>query len=711
VLADLRRLPGVERLDLRGLTLDESVELVQSVAGHELDDDGLQLARQAFSETEGNPLFLGEVLRHFVETAAVSLVDGRWHVNDPARIDVPQGVRDVIGKRLSRLSNEANRLLDVAAVIGRDFDLELLAQISDLDDNTILDVLDEACRSRVIEEAGHDRFRFFHAMVKETLYAELSSARRRRLHESVLHALEKLRPDDAVALAHHAVEAGPVGGDTSTAVAHLLSAADQASDSRDIAGAEGFYRQAIELIDAGDPDPHRRAEAACGLGEAQRDLGNPGFRETLLDATRAALALGRTDLAARAAIANFRGTSSVINDVDTERVEVLEAVLTACGDARTADVALVGATLAEETTYDHSGSAERRLALADRSIEIARELGDPAVLADVLLRTARTQLVPDRAATAPPVMAEAVALADRVGDPFLAVMTRIFANAACLGVGDIATARRYIAEGLELARTDGPPTALAASMANWIQYHLYDGELDEAAALNERFLTMATEIGMVDAEQWWAANTLAIEYARGAAGDLADAAGEFSDRYGEAAAWRTLHATLLALAGRLDEAREVVDAFDLRRPEAFPVDDFTLLAQSYLGYVALLTEDGELGRATEAVLRPHQDLWANVDIFTNGPITAMLASAVGAQGRYDEAEDLFARADSLLAERGLHLVRNPIAWYRVLSLLHSEDAGHHDRARAVMSEVTARTSAAGLDRLTAKFEELRATPG
>uniref|UniRef100_UPI0037CB6645 ATP-binding protein n=1 Tax=Nocardioides terrisoli TaxID=3388267 RepID=UPI0037CB6645 len=711
VLADLRRLPGVERMDLRGLSLEESVALVQSVAGHELDDDGLRLARLAFDETEGNPLFVGEVLRHFVETATVSLVDGRWQVTDPGQIDVPEGVRDVIGRRLGRLSEEANRLLSVAAVIGRDFDLELVAQVSDIDDNTILDALDDACRSRVIEEAGRDRFRFFHAMIKETLYAELSSARRRRLHEAVLHALEKLRPDDAVALAHHAVEAGPIGGDSSAAVAHLLSAAGQASDSRDIAGAEGFYRQAIELIDAGAPDPHRRAEATCGLGEAQRDLGNPEFRQTLLDTTREALELGRRDLAARAALANFRGTSSVINDVDAERVEALEAVLASYGDERNAEAALLGATLAEETTYDHTVPVERRLALADRSIEIARQLGDPAVLSDVLLRAARTQLVPDRAAGAPPLMAEAVRLADQVGDPFLAVMTRVFANAAYLGVGDIASARRYTAEGLELARTDCPPAALTASMANWVQYHLYDGELDEAASLNDRFLTLATEIGMVDAEQWWAANTLAIQYARGTAEDLADAAGEFADRYGEAAAWRCLHATLLCMAGRIAEALEIVDTFGLRRPDAFPVDDFTLLSQSYLGYVALVIDDVELGRAVEAVLRPHQDLWANVDIFTNGPISAMLAAAVGAQGRYGEADELFGRADALLDERGLHPIRNPIAWYRALSLLRSPDAEHHARAEVVIGDAIERTAAAGLDRFTAKFEALREEPG
>jgi hypothetical protein len=135
-----------------------------------------------------------------------------------------------------------------------------------------------------------------------------------------------------------------------------------------------------------------------------------------------------------------------------------------------------------------------------------------------------------------------------------------------------------------------------------------------------------------------------------------------------------------------------------------------LLAQSYLGYVALLTEDEGLGRATEAVLRPHEELWANVDIFTNGPIVAMLAGAVAAQRRFVEADALFVRADTLLHERGLELHRNPMACYRGMSLLRSLDAEHHDRAAQVIRDAIGRTKAAGLDRLTARFEALSASP-
>jgi hypothetical protein len=125
--------------------------------------------------------------------------------------------------------------------------------------------------------------------------------------------------------------------------------------------------------------------------------------------------------------------------------------------------------------------------------------------------------------------------------------------------------------------------------------------------------------------------------------------------------------------------------------------------------VALATEDGELGRATEAVLRPHEHLWANVDIFTNGPILAPLAAALGAQERYDDADALFVRADTLLADRGLQLHRNPVAWYRAVSLLRSADAEHRDRAQAVIRDAIERTSAAGLDRFTARFEALAAS--
>jgi tetratricopeptide (TPR) repeat protein/DNA polymerase III delta prime subunit len=706
VLADLRRVPGVERLDLQGLDLDETIQLVQNVAGHELDDDARQLAEAAYSETEGNPLFMGEVLRHFVETATVQLVDGRWQVNDPGQIEVPEGVRDVLGRRLGRLSETANRVLSVAAVIGRDFDLELLGQVSDADDNALLDALDEASRARIVEETGRDRFRFFHAMIKETLYGELTSARRRRLHQTVLEVLEKLRPYDAAALAYHAVEAGPLGGDLSVAVGHLLGAATQSAASSDLASAETYYRQAIELIDAGDPDPVRRIEATCGLGAAQRDQSNPAFRETLLDATRAALALERPDLAAGAAVANFRGVTSVINAVDRERVDALEATLSAYRGEGTADEALLLATLAAEINYDPAVSLERRLDIADRAVQVARGLGDPRVLAEVILRSARANLIPDRAERGLALTEEAVALADEVGDPTLSAIGRIFHQVACSMTGDIHGGRRCIAEALQIAEKDGPPLIHALSRSNWGQYLLYDGRVRDGAAHNDEALGYAQQIGIADAEQWWGAVSMAIAYLDGQFGDMADAAGAFADQYPDAAAWRGTHAWCLVEAGRIDEAREVIERYRVNRPEEYRIDEFSLPGWTYCAMLALRLNDPEIGAAAEALLRPYAHLWINLQVFCFGPVTWALAAAVAAQGRHDEAEELFERTDALFAEQGIQVVRKWVWFDRAMSLARSSDPDHRRRARALARQCAEQAVADGMPLARQRFDAL-----
>lgn len=706
VLADLRRVEGTERVDLRGLNLDESVALVETVAGHELDDNGLQLAEAAFAETEGNPLFMGEVLRHFVETAAVSLVDGRWHVTDPGQVEVPEGVRDVIGRRLSRLSEPANRVLAVAAVIGREFDLDLLSQVSDVGDEVLLDALDEASRARLVDETGPDRYRFFHAMVKETLYSELTSARRRRLHQMVLEVLEKLRPHDAVALAFHAVEAGPVGGDTTIAVGHLLDAAGQASDSRDLPGAESYYLQAIEMIDTGHPDPQRRLEATCGLGEAQRDQSNPAFRQTLLEATHAALALGRLDLAARAAIANFRGTTSAVNEVDRERIEALGLTLDAFERERSSDVAVLAATLVAEINYDPDASMEYRLELTDLSIDIARELGDPRIITEVIIRTARMHLLPERAAAGVSLVTEALRLADQVGDPTIRAISRVFAHVSYSIMGDLERAERCIAEGVGIAQADCPPFVLALCRANAVQYLAYHGQLAEAVATNDELLGFYQQIGVPDGEQWWGATAMTIALLQGTAGDFADPAGEFADRYPTASAWRCTHALALAEGGRLDESRDVIERHALNRPERFLVDEFIASSWGYLGLLALRLDDPRLGAAAEALLGPYERLWVCVQIYNWGPITGMLAAAVAAQGRFDEADALFSRTDDLLAQRGLTLHRNLLALDRATALSRSDSPTHRELARDLAAAGADQSRQFGLDRLGQRFDNL-----
>ena len=132
VLADLRREEGVERLALRGLGEHEVRSIVEAVVGHELDAIGQELAREIAEETDGNPFFVGEILRHLSESGAlVQGADGRWELaHGLEELGLPQSVREVVGRRVDRLGEDCRAVLSAAAVIGRDFDLDLLACVT-----------------------------------------------------------------------------------------------------------------------------------------------------------------------------------------------------------------------------------------------------------------------------------------------------------------------------------------------------------------------------------------------------------------------------------------------------------------------------------------------------------------------------------------------------------------------------------------------------
>src|SRR5205814_6359245 len=127
------------------------------------DDRVHAVARAVWSETEGNPFFVREVMRSLVETGAVFQRDGRW-TSDLAVDDlpIPEGVREVIGRRLGRLSEQANLVLSVASVVGAEVDLDLLVAVTGLDEDAVVDALDAAVHAHLIDEAGVGRWRFAH---------------------------------------------------------------------------------------------------------------------------------------------------------------------------------------------------------------------------------------------------------------------------------------------------------------------------------------------------------------------------------------------------------------------------------------------------------------------------------------------------------------------------------------------------------------------
>ncbi len=214
MLSDLRRDPRVERLVVRGLEQHAIGALLRDRAGHDAPPEFVNALHE---ETDGNPFFAEEVVNHLVETGAIFQRDGVWTTDRAlADLGLPEGVRDVVGRRLSRLSDATNDLLSVAAVAGREFDLSTVAAAAGVAPAVAAVAFDEAVTPGLLREVSHapGTLAFAHTLVRQTLLEEISGPRRAHLHWRVGEAMAASGKAPLGAVAHHLCE-GVLAGDPS----------------------------------------------------------------------------------------------------------------------------------------------------------------------------------------------------------------------------------------------------------------------------------------------------------------------------------------------------------------------------------------------------------------------------------------------------------------------------------------------------------------
>jgi DNA-binding SARP family transcriptional activator len=246
-LARLNQDGLLERLPLPGLDCQEVDELVRELAGA-TPSAGVTAAVHA--ETEGNPFFVGEIARHLGEDVAAH------------RLQLPESVRELIERRLSRLGEPCLRLLTVAALIGREFELAPLERASELEPDALDEALDEALHAGLIVELPglEDRLAFTHTLIRRTIADRLTRSRRRRIHARVAEALEgaSRRKDVETWVAYHLCEAGPAG-DPDRAVDFAARAAERATKRLAYAEAVQLYTRALPLLPREDPRRRKMA--------------------------------------------------------------------------------------------------------------------------------------------------------------------------------------------------------------------------------------------------------------------------------------------------------------------------------------------------------------------------------------------------------------------------------------------------------------------
>ncbi|WP_156687475.1 BTAD domain-containing putative transcriptional regulator [Mycobacterium sp. Marseille-P9652] len=357
MLADLHRDGTAHRLQLSGLA-EEDVSAYVAEAGYNDDD----LARALASVTGGNPFFLIEALRHVDESG------GRWD-----QTTLPQGVREAVTRRLTRLAPETNKALAAAAVVGSRFGLELVERVVGDD---LVDAFDEAAKAGIVIEEPGGRYRFNHALVRQSLLAELPSVRRMRLHQRIATTLENEpgADDELLAeLAYHYFECA-WAGNAAKAVEYCRRAADQAMVRLAYEGAAELYDRALHALEEIDEDLPDRGDqtaalliARCEALLAAGDVASAAGAVSQLQSQTA----GSARLAAWAT--SFDGQLSML--VHPERLdEILAAVSSAA------------ATLAE--LDDPAGEAKAHTVRAGCLARLGR-VGDCEVALDDALTAAR----------------------------------------------------------------------------------------------------------------------------------------------------------------------------------------------------------------------------------------------------------------------------------------------------------------------------------
>jgi class 3 adenylate cyclase len=660
LLADLRREAGIERLALRGLDADAVASIMAEAAGHPMSERGLALAREITAETDGNPFFAGEILRHLAESGALAQgVDGRWELQGGLEeLGLPQSVREVVHRRVERLGEHARGVLSSAAVIGREFDLDLLVRVVREDDDELIDLLDAAVEASLLQERA-DRvggFGFAHNLITHTLYDALGASRRARLHRRVAEALEDLcgeDPGDRVAeLARHWTAAtAPV--EPGKAIAYSRRAGERALAELAPDEAARWFGQALELTGR-DPagDDADRCELAIRLGEAERQAGRPCFRETLLDAARLADRLDDPDRLARAALANNRGFASAFGTVDAERVAVLERALQRDPGTDPARAARLLTLEAMELQFDPDHV--RRRALADRGLALARQAGDPRALVYVLRDHFHAVWSADTLATRRRTAEEMTTLAEAAGDPLARFWALDRTLHAAVESGRMARAAEAGADLVDLAAELGQPVLrwhASSSVAGLAQLR---GELDEAERLTEVAVHLGRHAGEeADAVVVHLGQLCVVRVEQGRAAEVVELLEQAAAHNPGIPAFQAGLAATLCEVGRGPDA-----AVHLERAAA---DGFASVARDQIHSTALATwawTAGELGSASAA--GPLYDRivpWRELVVWNGsngyGSAEHWLGLLAATLGSHDRAREHFAAASALHEREGL----------------------------------------------------------
>jgi tetratricopeptide (TPR) repeat protein len=686
-------------LPLGPLGRGDVAQLVAAAAGPQPDDALVDLVERA---GEGNPLFLGELLRLLTTPG-----EAGHGLRPGARLPVPDTVKEVIGRRIARLPPETRAALGAASVVGRAFTTGVAAQVAGLLPAALERNLGEAEQTGLLLAPAPGRWRFAHVLMREVLYRDLDPARRTEAHLAVAGALEAspLRHEAIAEIAHHRLTALPLG-DVGAAAAAARAAAARAMAMLAFEDAAASLERAREVLEA-LPAP-RDDRALCELtllaalarmrgGDVERG------RRSCLEAAAEARRLGSGDLLARAALGY--GAEVILAVSDPTLVALLEEALAmlpaGAGGLRAQCLARLAAA------RQPADNPEEPLVMARQAVAMARALGDDEVLRPVLAAagSALADYAPpvERA----PVSEELARLAGAAGDRPLVLRAQARLVIDYFEMGALDRCARAIEAYEALAREFRQPRHLWPGRLMRSMLASTEGRFDEAERIAEEAQAIAPDAPMFRLAAVWRRVGHALLCER--EGELAQAERGLPTMFDIALFTPFAEdfvnlslASLRARAGDRDSARRhlmaVPPASHFYRYEygvmTTAAEAVVLVADQALAalvYERLAAAKRCLGSGGSVGM----SCWGVVD-----GARAMLAQLLG---RRAEAAELFQTALAVVAPSGARPVLAQLQHRYAEFLRTSADPAERARAEGMAAEALALAEALGLRLLAARL--------
>ena len=660
--------------------------------------------------TEGNPFFLSEIVRLLAAEGPGKGAGGT------AAFRIPDGVRAAIKRRLAMVSEATRNALGVAAVAGRDFDLATIREACALPIESLLAALDEAEAGGLVT-TRHDQmggYRFSHALIPETLYADLSKPAARELHLRIAQTLETLDRSNLepqlAKLAYHYAAALP-SGPLDKAIAYARREHSTRRRCSPMKTRRGCTRWQSPRSNSRIPPTERmRCEMLLepGRGALRRGAVRSRADRPLHARRRARRQIGSAEDMARAAL-GFGMPPSTPDRADHDLIAMLEQARDALGGSDSALHAMILARMSVEYFWAHDS---HRAELSRQAVEIARRAGDSAALLYVLYARHTAVWEPDNLEERLAIASEIIALAGHTGNRRWALKVwglgaHYMRFADLLEAGDIASVDREIAQYARLAtelRQDlGYEELIRATRA------LMDGRFDEAERLGIKTLEVAMRLERRLGPFRAAVNSqlLILRREQGRIAELEPVLRNDLARTPGSALRRCALAFLYSQTGRRAEARVSFEELAASNFIAMPRD------MSWYATMVLLTEvcaylgDAARARMLYQLLEPYAGRNAVLDIHVcYGAVAHYLAMLAATIGELDQAQNHFEAALRLNLEMGASAWVARTRYEFAAMLLGRDRPGDRERALELAELAVATADSLGMQALRENLREL-----